>query len=83
MRCREPCSCGGGSVEVIELEGEIAFGTADAVPAYEGPFSVTPGADPQTLATRGRRMGRDLEVEGIPVSVTENASSGYTVTIAS
>lgn len=35
-------------------------------PAYEGPYTVTPGASVQTLETAGKRMTADVEVGAIP-----------------
>lgn len=35
-------------------------------PAYTGPYSVTPGASAQTLATEGKRMTGDVTVQAVP-----------------
>ena len=37
-----------------------------ALPEYQGPYSVTPGASAQTLATEGKAMTADVVIAPIP-----------------
>ena len=49
----------------LELE-QVRTVYEDERPAYDGPYTVTPGAEAQTLATNGKRMTGDVVVGAIP-----------------
>ena len=49
----------------LELE-QVRTIYRDERPAYDGPYTVTPGAEAQTLETNGKRMTADVVVEAIP-----------------
>ena len=61
------------------IEGTIQ--PIDALPAYDGEYSVNPKFASQTLATKGKSMGEDVTVEPIYVASTINISGGNTVYI--
>ena len=67
--------------EARSVTGEISFALDAGLSPYKGPYVVTPRADQQFLITRGTRMMRDVEVDGIPIARTGNGSNGYTITI--
>ena len=47
----------------VGMEAQI---NVSELPAYAGPYTVTPGAQAQTLSTQGRRMTSDVTVAAIP-----------------
>lgn len=53
---------------------------ADAA-TYDGPYDVTPDFAGTTLYTTGQLMSRNVEVEPITVSRTDNLSGGKTIYI--
>ena len=60
----------------------VDAGSGGIVPAYPGPYTVTPEAwFEQTLPTTGKRMTQDLTVDAVPYLLTSNESGGYTATI--
>lgn len=48
---------------------------------YEGPYSVKPKFEDQTLLTNNKLMSDDVQVEAIEVSRTTNLAGGITVYI--
>ena len=47
----------------LSLAGDYV---GSALPEYQGPYSITPGASAQTLATEGRAMTADVTIGAIP-----------------
>ena len=70
---------GGGESVALSVAGISMDG---GIP-YDGPYTVRPSPNSQTLPTAQRRMRYDVEVEQIPYSAATNESGGYTVSIAS
>lgn len=52
------------------------------LPWYEGPYSVTPAVNAQTLSTTDTAMVDDVTVAAIPYVETPNAAGGLTASIA-
>lgn len=51
----------------IELPVQMTVATQiEAVPAYEGAYSVTPSNEQQTLETNGKKMTEDVTVAAMP-----------------
>lgn len=48
---------------------------------YDGPYTVRPSPNSQTLPTAQRRMRYDMEIEEIPYYKTTNEAGGYTAII--
>ena len=65
---------------MVSLSASVGVSIGSA-PEYAGPYGVTPRVDPQTLATSGRLMSRDVDVDGIPEYMTSNDAGGYTCNI--
>lgn len=59
----------------ILTDGENPYGT------YTGSYSVTPGSAAVTLQTADKLVRRNITVQSIPVTETENDAGGTTVTI--
>lgn len=72
-----------GSVEQKQtISGKLNIQwVGDTSPPYTGTYEVTPKVTPQVLETQGKRMEKDVSVNGIPVSVIENQAKGNTVFI--
>lgn len=51
------------------------------IPAYGGPYELTPTLGGFQVGTGGKRMVRDVDVLPIPVSKVSNLQGGYTYTI--
>lgn len=64
-----------------KLSGVIVRDSDGGIPPYTGAYEVTPKITPQVLETQGKRMEKDVSVNGIPVSVVENQAKGNTVFI--
>lgn len=62
-----------------EITGKLEY--QPFVEAYNGAYEVTPKVTPQVLETQGKRMEKDVSVNGIPISVVENQAKGNTVFI--
>lgn len=58
-----------------------AVGASGDVPVYTGEYTVEPDIAAQTLATRGKRMGSDVTVLGIPYHEVANPFDGATAII--
>ena len=50
--------------------------------AYDGPYTVTPGAAAQTLATNGKRMTADVVVGAIPQNYGLITWNGSVLTVS-
>lgn len=48
---------------------------------YEGPYTVRPELDAQTLTTAGKVMQKNLQIEEIPITTVSNTAGGKTVII--
>ena len=60
-----PISVEGGGTIALAFE-QIRTIYRDERPAYDGPYSVTPSAEAQTLETNGKRMTGNVTVGAIP-----------------
>ena len=60
---------------------DICSGLLSGFAVYEGPYSVRPAVDSQTLPTAMLGMRYDLDVEPIPYYQTTNEAGGYTAII--
>lgn len=60
---------------------DIVVTAEGGAPPYEGPYSVVPKADAQTLPVEGKQMAQDLTIQAIPFHSTENPSLGNTIYI--
>ena len=63
------------------LEGTLAPMTGD-VPAYAGPYEVTPSAEKQTLRTAGRLPSGDIVVNPIPSNYGLITWNGSVLTVS-
>lgn len=54
---------------------------ADAVPAFAGDYTVTPGDDVQVVRCAGLRMSTDIIVTAVPSSYGRIAWNGSTLTV--
>ena len=72
------------SLEVnnVELDVEIKQGEGGMLPAYEGPYEVTPKVGEQGFETKYKTMTNDLTVLAVPYSEVSNPQGGTTVNIA-
>lgn len=73
-------------IEVAESNTEIVFDIEEGIgsgvlPAYDGPYTVTPRKVEQTLETDNKRMTEDVTVEAISYIEVGNLSGGLTATI--
>lgn len=70
------------SESVLNVDfGEIQqIGTP--VPAYDGPYVVTPTMEGSSLATEGKKMEADVTIHPIPFFNVSNTAGGSTVYIA-
>ncbi len=70
------------SVRQTALPMTVAGGGGSTLPAFPGPYLVTPEAwFEQSFETAGKRMTQDLVVDAIPYALTSNTAGGYTATI--
>lgn len=74
------CFCG------MEERFSVAFRNVSYIdgqklPDYDGPTSVLPSFETQMLATNGKSLNADIEVEPILVTVVSNPSGGKTLSI--
>lgn len=51
------------------------------LPDYEGPYTVTPSAESQTLLTDNKRMAGDIVIEAIPQNYGKVSYNGSILTI--
>lgn len=79
----------GGGIRIARVDAGVARPAKIAqaqiiIPGdhYDGPYTVTPSTQQQTLATTYKTMMQDVTVEEIPYYETSNLSGGYTVIIA-
>ena len=73
-------------VSVSESNTEIVFDIEEGIgsgvlPAYDGPYVITPRKVEQILETDNKRMRDDVTVEAISYIEASNPSGGYTATI--
>lgn len=74
-------SDGDAVVDIVE-DGECGvYYEASEKQIYEGPYSVAPTFEDQTLRTRDRLMHDDVTVDAISVSSVSNTAGGRTVYI--
>ena len=72
-------------LEVNDQEINAEFGQFQVVtdaPVYDGPYSVTPQMEAQTLPTKAKLMSEDVTINEIPIYRVSNTSGGTTVYIA-
>lgn len=62
--------------------GEIGIFQPLLPPAYEGPLTVTPGAEAQVLQTAGLVVGDNVRVEPIPSNYGLITWDGHTITVS-
>ena len=75
----------------IEIELEIqrvpcvsvVLGVPGQVPAYTGPYTVTPAVVEQMLETTDKRMTDDVTIHAIPFFEVSNPQGGNTIYIGS
>lgn len=65
-----------------ELSIEIKQGEGGMLPAYEGPYEITPKVNEQGFETKYKTMTDDLTVLAVPYSEVSNPQGGSTVNIA-
>ena len=53
---------------------EMTVAAAPASPSYNGPYTVTPSEERQTLETRGKKLLQDVSVEAVPAASLSGAS---------
>ena len=70
---------GGGA---IELSMEQVRTVYRDLPAYDGPYSVTPSAEAQTLETNGKRMTGDVVIDAIPSNYGLITWNGSVLTVS-
>lgn len=63
----------------VEMEVNAAGGD---VPAYTGPYSVTPNSERQVLETAGTKMVEDVIIEPIPDNYGLITWNGSTLTVS-
>ena len=76
-----PISVEGGGAIALQFE-QIRTVYRDERPAYDGPYSVTPSAEAQTLETNGKRMTGDVVVDPIPSNYGLVTWNGAYITIS-
>ena len=76
-----PISIVGGESVEIQFE-QIRTVYRDERPAYDGPYSVTPSAEAQTLETNGKRMTGDVTIGPIPSNYGLVTWNGAYITIS-
>lgn len=67
-----------GSVRVAQIDQAQIIIPGDQ---YDGPYTVTPRVEAQTLPTTYKTMAHDVTVLEIPYYETSNLSGGYTAII--
>ena len=63
------------------IEFTITTPTSIDVEQYEGPYTITPRLDEQTLETARKLAREDITVHKIPITYTSNLFGGQTVLI--
>lgn len=66
-----------------EDKSAIVTNVIEALPTYEGDYSVTPTVDGKTIPTQNQIMRKDVTIKPIPFFETSNTSDGTTVYIGS
>lgn len=74
-------SVGGAENVGLDLE-QVRTIYEDERPAYDGPYTVTPGAEAQTLETNGKRMTENVVVGAIPSNYGLVTWNGSVLTIS-
>ena len=70
-----------GGEPIPFVVNNIAMVYAGGTDPYEGPYSVTPKVDAQSLETRDKYMKNDVTIKAIPYYNVSNTSGGSTVYI--
>lgn len=63
------------------LTGQLTVPTVIGVEAYDGPYEVTPGEQPQRIPVEHKWMREDLIVGAIPSDYGRLSWNGHTLTV--
>jgi len=70
------------SNSVVTIDANVGTHiTHSDLPSYDGPYEVTPDWEATTLATKNKKVERDITVVAIPFESVSNLAGGRTVYI--